>query len=307
MKEITIVTAFFDIGRENFSAVPRTNDKYLSDFKFWAGIKNNLIIYTNSNYAEKVLEIRKSYNLESKTIIIIIDNIYDIEPEIYERVKDVSNQKLFIDFRLLPYATSNIPQYSYLMLLKSWFLADVVDRNLASDFVAWIDFGYGHGGEVYSNSNEFNFIWEYPFTEKIHLFYLEPFDTKPIFETVRRLNDCIMGCQIVLPAFLCKELWKLNKQSMIYLNKVGLSDDDQLLLLMSYRENPDIFELHKSNWFLTLKEFGGENLSIRNQIKFNIVEKTLRKYLLSCYRIRRKYKIMFKYLYITYKNLNNYL
>ena len=28
MEEITFVTAFFDIGRENYSAVPRSNQKY---------------------------------------------------------------------------------------------------------------------------------------------------------------------------------------------------------------------------------------------------------------------------------------
>lgn len=40
-KEITIVTAFFDIDRSNWQGeMQRSNDKYVEFFKFWARIKN---------------------------------------------------------------------------------------------------------------------------------------------------------------------------------------------------------------------------------------------------------------------------
>ena len=112
MSEITIVTAFFDIGRKNFSAVPRTNEKYFNDFMFWARLNNRLIIYTDAASADKIFEIRKSFQREKQTHIIVIDDIYRIAPEIYENMKRVTREDLFIDFRFLPYATSNIPQYS---------------------------------------------------------------------------------------------------------------------------------------------------------------------------------------------------
>lgn len=37
--EIKIVTAFFDIGRGNYSNLSRNNDKYFEYFKFWGGVK----------------------------------------------------------------------------------------------------------------------------------------------------------------------------------------------------------------------------------------------------------------------------
>ncbi|UFH65471.1 hypothetical protein KQH81_02685 [Clostridium cadaveris] len=264
MREITLVTAFFNIGREKFKAIPRTDDTYMKNFKFWARMKNKLIVYTDENTAKLVLKVRTDFGLKDKTEIIIINDIFSIEPEIFENMKKVSENNYFLDFRILPNATSNIAEYSYLMLLKSYFLSDAVKRGLTASQVAWIDFGFNHGGDLYINPEEFNYLWEYDFSDKINMFYYKKYDEKPIFEIVRRLCDCIMGCLIVLPAKLCDELWQLNKSSMIILNKVGLSDDDQLIQLMSYREKPEIFDLHESEWFLPLKEYGGEHLTVRN-------------------------------------------
>ena len=77
MSEITLVTAFFDIGREGFVSIPRSNEKYFNYFRFWSRIKNNLIVYTDSESRDKVLQIRKEFNLEDKTKVIVIDDIYD--------------------------------------------------------------------------------------------------------------------------------------------------------------------------------------------------------------------------------------
>ena len=45
MNGITIVSAFFDCGRGNLDYQTRKNEKYIEYFKFWARIKNPLIIY----------------------------------------------------------------------------------------------------------------------------------------------------------------------------------------------------------------------------------------------------------------------
>lgn len=264
MSEITLVTAFFNIGREGYKAIPRTDDTYLNNFKFWSRMKNKLIIYTDEVTAKEVYKIRNDFGLLEMTEIIVIDDIFKIEPQIFKNMELVSKNQWFLDYRILPNATSNIPQYSYLMLLKSYFLADAVKKGLTSSQVAWIDFGFNHGGDLYTNPEEFDYLWKYKFSEKIQLFYYKNYDEKPIFEIVRRLSDCIMGCLIVAPAKLCEELWELNKDAMMTLNKVGLSDDDQLIQLMSYRAKPDIFELHESEWFLPLKQYGGDHLTIRN-------------------------------------------
>jgi protein YibB len=298
MTEITLVSAFFDINRKEFKASPRSNDQYFEYFRFWSRLKNNLIIYSDSENADRIIKIRKEFDLEDKTHLIIIDDIFDIEPEIFKEMEKVALNQNFIDFRL-PAITSNNPKYNYLMLLKSWFLSDSVKRNLTSKTVAWIDFGFNHGGKVYTDSKEFAFKWEYEFSEKIHLFYKDKFDEQPIFEIIRKLDDCIMGPLIISPSSLCQEFWELNKESMKMLISMGFMDDDQLLMMYSYRRKPEIFNLLKSSWFLGLKEFGAPHLTVKDQSSSGFIKPALSNAL----GYYLKQKRIFKYLVGTYRSL----
>lgn len=284
MNEITLVTAFFDIGRKDFNTYPRTNEQYLNYFKVWARMKNNLIVYTNKIMAEEVRKIRKEYGLLDKTTIIEIDNEEQIEPNLLKKIETVSKNSDFTNFRLYKNAVSNQYKYDYVMLLKYWCLADAVEKKLAKGMVAWIDFGFNHGDACYIKPEEFDFLWKTELADnKIHLFALNDIDERAIFRSVMLLNDCIMGCLLVLPDILCKELWELTKLAMESLIRVGFIDDDQLLLQMAYKERKEIFEIHKSNWFLPLKENGGQHLTVKTLIKdeskgFNFLKMKFFKY-----------------------------
>jgi hypothetical protein len=109
-----------------------------------------------------------------------------------------------------------------------------------------------------------------------------------------------MGSLIVLSSTLSETFWKLTKNSMIALNKVGLSDDDQLILMMSYRERPNIFEIHKSDWCLPLKEHGGEHLTLKNKKRTFLKEISYRRW-----RLTRRWKLAFKNAKLTFSNLVN--
>ena len=83
MGEITLVTDFFDIGRGNETnqVLRKDAEKYLNAFKHWARIQNKLIVYTDSKSAKKVMEIRESFGRGEQTVIIEIDNLFDLEGE----------------------------------------------------------------------------------------------------------------------------------------------------------------------------------------------------------------------------------
>ena len=277
MTGITLVTSFFNIGREQFSAIPRTDDTYLNNFKFWARIRNKLIVYTDKRTGELVMNIRKSFGLEDKTIIREIGDITSIEPEIYHSMCEIKKTTWFEDFRFYKNATSNIPLYSYLMLLKAWFLKDAVEKKLVeTNNIAWFDFGFNHGGKVFTHPEDFDFEWNYNFSNKINLFCLGGgVDKKPVFEIVRRQCDSIMGCLYILPVHYAEELWFLTKDAMNTLLTLGFYDDDQLLLLMAYRAKPAIFEIRDSFWFMPLKEFGGDHLRVKPAKKYALWKKIL--------------------------------
>lgn len=263
-EEVTIVTAFFDIGRKDFSTYPRANDEYLEYFKVWGKMKNKIVVYTNSAMGEEVRKYRKQYGLLERTTIIEIENEFLIDSELLESMKQVSNDKYFLDYRFITNALSNNYKYDYVMLLKYWCLSDAVKNKYADGMVAWMDFGFNHGSECYIKPEEFNFLWKTRLNNKIHIFTLEEITKKPIFHLVRTLSDNIMGCLIILPSKYCLELWKLIKEAMISLCDIGFIDDDQLLLLMAYRKRKEIFQVHQSTWFMPLKENGADHLTIKD-------------------------------------------
>ena len=247
--ENIIVTAYFDIGRNDFKAIPRENNQYINYFRFWASIKNRMIIYTQSCFKDQIMQIRKEVGLEGKTEIIVVDDIGKIYPSLLEQMKKVSENHYFTDIRILENATSNIANYSYLMLLKSWFLFDASKRVPKDSLISWVDFGFNHGNDLYLNSSEFEFLWEPKVDKnKVTVFALKPYDGKPIFEIVRTLEDYMIGTVILLPPALAESLNSLYLESMSNLLSVGLIDDDQLILLMSVLKDPNKFNVIYCGW-----------------------------------------------------------
>ena len=263
--KITLVTAFFPINREKWKGFERSNKKYLDYFKFWARIKNDLIIYTDKKSSGYIKKVRDDFGRKN-TKVIVIDDWTKIDEELYQSNKNALHNRLSIDFRLKP----NNPEswnsdYNFMMILKEWCIMDAVKKQYAKGMIAWIDFGFNHGGEYYTNSEEFDYEWQYNFSNKIHLFTVNTLDDLPIFEICRRMNTYIQGDMVVAPANLWIELWNLVRENMIALNKVGLSDDDQTLLQMSYLQKKEIFELHTSKWFSELNDYGNKKLTIKQE------------------------------------------
>ncbi len=248
-KEITIVTAFFDIGRSNWQGeMQRSNDKYVEFFQFWARIKNKLIVYTSSEYSQRVMDIRAAYGLADRTQVIVIDDKESLDREVYDLMeKDLANP-ITQDFRVEKnHPEVYNPVYNYIVYLKFVLLAKTTGDE--SEMLAWMDFGYNKGGHYYTQAEDFDFLWTVDLSEdKIHLFTLankEELDELPIFEVVRTLEVYISGEIVVVPRHLMSEFVSLCRRAEIFLADCGFSDDDQTILLMAYRTKPELFELHK--------------------------------------------------------------
>lgn len=262
MEEITIVTAFFDINRSNMKGFNRTNQKYLEYFKFWARIKNKIVVFSDKETIKEVKKIREEFNLGAQTECVIIDNYLDIDKQLYESIDNAMSNKQLLDFHLqrnIPEAVSS--KYNYIMAIKAWCCQEAVRKNLAKGMICWLDFGFNYGGKFYRNSEDFNFLWKYNFSSKIHLFLVNDLDDCAPFEIIRRNNAYIQGGEIIAPDYLWQELWLLVRESMLALNKSGLADDDQILYLMSYKQKPDLFELHKCGWVEVLKDFSNQKFT----------------------------------------------
>lgn len=274
MKDIVLVSAFFDIGRENVTYNSRTKDQYFYYFDFWARINNNLIIYCNSNDKDKVFSIRAKYGLEQKTSIIVIDDIYSLEKDIFLRMCSVERDVGFSKNRYSELAIENNAKYDYVMLLKFWLLADAGKKVDSNTQLVWFDFGFNHGGELYIDSNDFDFLWEYDFSNKINIFALDHPDHNSAFENLIFQKVSIQGSPIIVPQDKAPVLWELMKEVCNALLDIGCIDSDQELLLILYKKHREMFDVHVCRFFEPIMLFSNHKFSTRNRIVMSKKRKT---------------------------------
>lgn len=262
--EIKIVTAFFDIGRGNFSKLSRSDDKYFEYFKFWAGLKNDLTVYCQSMNADRILEIRKKLGLEKRTHIKVIDNFQEIEYDMYQKMCNIAKNPKFHNFRYYNNALSNRADYDYIMCMKWWCLQDAAKNQAPETMMAWLDFGYNHGGERYCDSHDFEFEWDFDFSAKINMFCLSDPSKMLAIDSLQFQADCFIGHTAVMPAKLCKDYWGYIKESMYSLISLDCIDDDQQLMLMIYKRYPELFEIRLCDWFQDMEICSNQSFKIKN-------------------------------------------
>ena len=262
-ENITLVTCFFELNRGKWNKFNRTNGDYYKYFETWARIHNDLIVYCSVEHKEEIIAIREKYGRKN-TRVVVIDDIFGVDAELYNSIKQSISNPLSIEYRLTPENPEcwNV-EYNYIMLMKEWCINHAIQHNYASGMIAWIDFGFNHGDFYYKKAEEFDFLWEHKFSYKVHAILVKPVDDLPIFEIVRNMNTYIQGCMIVAPDKLWIELWNLVRKNMVALNKVGLMDDDQTILLMAYRENSKIFEFENGQWFSHFAKWSDRRFTIQ--------------------------------------------
>lgn len=254
-------------------------------------------MFCQSKNADKIKKIRSDFGLEKKTHIIVIDDYREIEPDIYRRMVEIEGNENFKEFRLFYDALSNKADYCYIMLLKWWCLYNAAQKEDPNQMMAWLDFGYNHGGELYSNPTNFDFEWDYDFEDKINMFCLcDPGQVNSI-DHLQFQADCFIGHTAIMPAKSCELYWDEMKQSMLSLLSLDCIDDDQQLELMVYRKHPEWFKVRICNWFEDMKICSNHNFELANKdhsasIKDKILGKIyqLKRRELFISRTRKRYK-----------------
>lgn len=240
---ITIVTAFYDIGREKWETYSRTNEEYFRCFELLCQLKNKIIVFTQSKFKERFKQIQAT--IKSNLIVEYDDDIINDKYHITE-ISKVQRSAEYLHGILTPDCPEYWnPQYVFVNFLKSKFCLEAIKKypNI-SETIAWIDFGYVKKQEQIPSSK----LWEYDFEDKIHLWTIKNIPNQiDLIHTIKTNTVYIQGCHIVA----AKNKWYLLNQLMSdqikYLFSHNLIDDDQTLLLMSYGLKPEEFIIHNEN------------------------------------------------------------
>jgi len=255
MSKITLVTAFYDIGRADWSSnvhknggplphyLQRSVDKYLDHFSRMCEIDTEIVVYTSPDLSEKISSI-------SPKVKVVEYDYFNERKDLRQKIQEIQSSENFVR-RINPYQVRN-PEYwskDYVGItsLKAFYVNDAYKRGIiTNDWASWIDFGYCRDEKHIPTSKK----WEFDFAEgKMHLFNYRDPDIGRSAEQIQLavLNNIVY---IIGGIFVGqREQWDMLEthmdKSMEILMKNELVDDDQGLLLMSYFRNPEKYELHK--------------------------------------------------------------
>jgi protein YibB len=260
MNDITIVTAFFDIGRGDWTPdkglphyLQRTTKTYLERFSHLAKLENPMVVYTSKDLAKEIQFLRQNRPTEILTI--------DFEKNFTKLREEITNVQKSPEYRskINPMQVKNPEYWNADYVLVNALKSSFVGRSLhliKTDLIAWLDFGYCRSESTLNGVKN----WKYSFDkDKIHFFNIKEWKEGTYIQDVIANNDVhITGPCIVAGREMWPKLESMVHHSINELLKNNLIDDDQTLLLMSYLMKPELFELHpvsNSDWFIAFKEF----------------------------------------------------
>lgn len=249
MSEISIVTAFFPIGRGDWTPdkgfphyLERSDDVYLERFGHLAKLENEIIVYTSAEMVDKVVE-RLVGRQDGKTKVIVV-NPFEIFADMRDDIIKIQQSDSYKT--LISPAQAKNPEYwnaNYVLVtnLKAHFTNHAVREHLVqNDMVAWIDFGYCRSPLECKK-------WTYNFDpKKIHMFNYKDYPAgKPFKEVIANNDVFVLGAQVVAHQDNWQLMEKLMWAAYHKLNEEGLVDDDQGLWLLASLMEPDAIEMHR--------------------------------------------------------------
>lgn len=261
---VTIITAYFDIGRENWtedyghpSYLKRTPEKYLKYFNNLARFNNPMVVFTSNEYKDIIKKIRK--NKPTKIIVVDLKNKFR---EIRNKIKEIQDSKEFKD-RVNSEQLQNpeywSPDYVLVTNLKSYFVKKAIkELNINTKLIAWIDFGYCRSLRTLNGVDKLDFNLE---NEKIHFFTINEnfnFNKENVQYAILNNIPYIIGGVILAS----KDNWLLLSNLVLdcqrKLLENGIVDDDQGIYLMCILNNRDLFKLNylgENKWFDVFKKY----------------------------------------------------
>ena len=250
---ITLVTAFFPIGRGQWGQSARTNDQYMYYFSRWAKLQNDLIVFTTPMLAERICSLRQTLS-PSSTRVIAIEDPREFDPDMLDLMEQTG--KAYLPYAFYPEkAEFNNALYDYIMYCKFSCLERAA--TLAStERLAWIDFGFDHGGTFYQDESFFESTWSYSgFKKPVSLFSLSELDDRPISQLLQTSDTYIQGDCFTCKTSFASQLKQDATQQYLHILNCGYIDDDQVVLLMCLRNDPEHYEALPSDWFSQLLDY----------------------------------------------------
>jgi hypothetical protein len=247
--DILFITAFKDIGRNNWNMYRRTNEEYINNFLNLANnityklivylddeLKNNLLV--NHSFNENI----SFYNLS--TVNTFYNKYLNKENEIMS-----SNEfkKLIPPHRLYNNPETWCAKYTLINHSKINFVSHSKKIYPNYNFYSWIDFGYVINVNLTPKNININKL---PHKIIYHAFKHPLLNKKDALQMLQIDDPVIAGGAYIIPNELIETFEQIYENKILFWQQNGICDDDQSLILQLYYENMNLFHLIlNSNWF----------------------------------------------------------
>ena len=248
MSKISIVTAFYDIGRGSWTPdkglphyLQRSNDVYIERFKHLLKLDNEIIVYTSPDLSDVIKSVCLGRPNTKVIAMDIIGEFHNMRAAIEKIQKSTDYQSMINPSQIKNPEYWN-PDYVLVTNLKAYFVNHAINNyGVENDMVAWIDFGYCRSESNIPESK----TWQYDFDQDlIHMFCYKHYDNRVISEIIANNDVYILGAKVVAHKKNWPKLAYLMTCAFNQLYRNGMVDDDQGLWLISYLLQPKIFSLH---------------------------------------------------------------
>ena len=273
MNDITLVTAFFDIGRASWSnKYKRTTKFYIQSFLNYLDYPYNMVCYIDDRCIDYILEHYTRSPHSNKTFIPI--NVKWLENNIHawkqlpkdREIMQSSKYKYYIDYRqniMYPngppkgkiekqvFPENEIPEYNAINHAKIDFIMNAIQNGyINTDVVCWSDFGY-FGTQHQNDKTTFpkSILDKTKFSPNRITFFLRKDivdqDSDPVYMLICA-PDVFTGTFWGGEVNLMPQLQELYHECVEELYNLNISDDDQHIYLRCCLKKSDLFDLKLS-------------------------------------------------------------
>lgn len=249
-KPFTIITAFFDIGRGDWSHhYKRSTDEYLASIRNVCHLDIDMVFFTEEQFAQIISEFRK--NNPARTTIVI-EKFEDIQSYKYlPELTWICQQPKDHPMPECPEISN--PKYSILMTSKIDFMLQG-SQYAHTDYIIWLDAGYTHNKRDLSNL-DWNPMSLLNHLDKISVICLRNLDDASSDPKTfsSQYIDVVTGGFIGMTKNTLISFYPLYYQfveDIIYNHHI--MEDDQFFMVLLIKKYPELFNVIPGGWFSAL-------------------------------------------------------
>lgn len=144
IKQPLLVTALYDIGRDNWEKFTQSYGGYIHWMERTLSLDSNIVIYTQQKFKDEIETYRKKYDSNLDKTILIVQELEELVSYkmYYQKLTDLMFSDVFLNKAHFDVPEMTKPLYNVIMFNKVFWLKDAVENNyFNNDMVLWLDAG----------------------------------------------------------------------------------------------------------------------------------------------------------------------